>query len=290
MRSILPPKPPSTEFRWYAVSVFVHAVLLGLLVWVSTHTRSEYGVTHFIQLYDTPDEQRQFSMRFSNPTEGGVTVGETEVVWGTGPLALVPARSSSGAPTARLPVMQPESLTIGIAGASNLVPGAVVVGTRRPIGPALADGRVWVERELYIGDTEQGWGEFESELAMRVAAMLENVIVDSLLGPGMPNWVYDIGGQEWGIDSRFIHLGPVKIPTMLLGLLPAFQQGGNYELAQQAKWLADVRDQIVRQAASMDGMETFRRGMAELRARKDLERREQRRRDLVAGRDSVGQR
>ncbi len=94
-------------------------------------------------------------------------------------------------------------------------------------------------------------------------------------------------GYQWGVDSKFIHLGPVKIPTVLLALLP-IPATGNYEQAQQARGLADVRDQIMRQAQRMDDLETFRGYIKQLEERKRRERdEERRRRGIVAGRDSV---
>ena len=289
MRSFLLPRPPPTEPVWYVISVVVHAILLGALVWVSTHTRQEYGATHLIQLTRDDTEQRQFTMRISDPVGDGVEVAAPRARLGRGPIAMAPAPApvGSGVGGVRAPVAAPESLAIGIPGASVGVPGAIVVGTRRPIGPTYGDGRVWRIPRGYRSAKRGEWGSLETQLALRVVEMLDSVMVDSLLQQGIPRWVFTAAGQQWGIDQQFIHLGPIKIPTMLLALLP-IPDAGNYEAAQQARWLADVRQQILRQAARMDGMETFRRSIEELRARKQQEREEERRRqNVVAGRDSI---
>ena len=99
-----------------------------------------------------------------------------------------------------------------------------------------------------------------------------------------------IGGQQWGIDPEFIYLGPIKIPTVLAALLGFAQlpQMGNYELAQQQQWLADVRSQILNQAQRMDQMASFKRNVRAMEARLLREREEERRRRaIVARRDSI---
>ncbi len=197
-----------------------------------------------------------------------------------------------GSPAARRAVAIPDSLSIGIPGASGRIPGAIIVGTRRRIGPTFGDGLLWEETDVGISGEEEEWGAQETLLALEVAEMLADILEDSLWarGGGIPRWVTTIGGQEWGIDPQYIHLGPVKIPTVLAALL-AFSKLpdlGNYELAQQQAWLADVRNQILTQAQRMDQIKEFKRAVKALEARKRKERdEERRRRGIVAGRDSI---
>ena len=200
-------------------------------------------------------------------------------------IAVVPVHAR--AVGARIPISPPESLSIGIPGASTTVPGAIVVGTRRRLGPTFGDGQVW-QGPLDIWVQEEGeWGPMEAQLAMRVAEMLDSLLVDSLMGEGIPRWVFTAGGQQWGVDPQYIHLGPLKIPTFLLAFVPGLPQG-NYEQMQEARWLADVRQQILRQARDLDRLDQFRDYIAQLRARKLQEREEERRRrGVVAGRDSL---
>ena len=208
-----------------------------------------------------------------------------------GPVSISAVPVASGSPDARRPGAIPDSLSIGIPGASPRIPGAIIVGTRRRIGPTFGDGLLWEEADVGIIAEEQEWGAPETLLALEVAEMLTDILEDSLLvRGGIPRWVTTIGGQEWGIDPQFIHLGPVKIPTVLAALL-AFSnlpQMGNYELAQQEAWLADVRNQILTQAQRMDQMKEFKRAVKALEARKRKERdEERRRRGIVAARDST---
>lgn len=164
------------------------------------------------------------------------------------------------------------------------------MGTRRRIGPTFGDGLLWDETDVGIIVPEEEWGAQETLLALEVAEMLAEILEDSLWARGgIPRWVATIGGQEWGIDPQFIHLGPVKIPTVLAALL-AFSKLpdlGNYELAQQQAWLADVRNQILTQAQRMDQIKEFKRAVKALEARKRKERdEERRRRGIVAAPDS----
>lgn len=276
------------------MSAVVHAVFLGLIVWVSTHTRDTYNVTRLIRLYRAPDGQRQFTMRVPDPVGVGTKRGLPDASGGIGPIGPVSISAvpvgAFGFPGARRPGAIPDSLSIGIPGASGRIPGAIIVGTRRRIGPTFGDGLLWEETDVGIIGEEEEWGAQETLLALEVAEMLADILEDSLWARGeIPRWVTTIGGQEWGIDPQYIYLGPVKIPTVLAALL-AFSnlpQMGNYELAQQQAWLADVRNQILTQAQRMDQMKEFRRAVKALEARKRKERdEERRRRGIVAAPDS----
>ena len=287
MRSLLPPRAPNFEGRWYAASVVLHVVFLGALVWVSTHTPDPDRTVRLVRFFEEPTEPpRQFTMRLGDPVAGGVEIGEADAAGTLGRVSMAPVFVDAGRAGARTPISAPESLTIGIPGAITTVPGAIVVGTRRRIGPTYGDGSVWQgPPQLFRSETGE-WGPLEAQLALRVAEMLDSLLLDSLIGEGIPRWVFTAGGQQWGVDPQFIHLGPVKIPTALLAYLPGLPQG-NYEQMQQARWLADVRQQILRQAQDMDRLESFRGSIDQLRARRIKEReRERIRRGLVAGRDS----
>ncbi len=288
MRSLLLPRPPRFEAWWYVASVAVHVAFLGALVWVSTRTPDADRKVRLVRLFENPtDPPRQFTMRLGDPVAGGVEIAEADAAGTLGRVSIAPVLIEPwGGAGARTPISPPESLTIGIPGASTTVPGAIVVGTRRRIGPTFGDGSVWQGPPQVFLSEEGEWGPLEAQLALRVAQMLDSLLLDSLMQEGIPRWVFTAGGQQWGVDPMFIHLGPIKIPTALLAYLPGLPQG-NYEQMQQARWLADVRQQIVRQAQDMDRLESFRGYIDQLRARRLKEReRERIRRGLVAGRDS----
>ena len=220
MRNFVLPKPPGAGPQWYVLSVALHALVLGSLVWVSTHTRDTYGDTHLIRLYEGSDV-RQFTLRVSDPVGTGTTQRSPGALSGIGRVSIAAVPVDRARPGARAPGRDPGMLSIGILGASTTIPGAIVVGTRRRIGPAFGDGRLWEYVVLgAVGGEPQVWGDEETEMALIVAGMLSSIIEDSLVvRGGVPSWVTTIGGQQWGIDPEFIHLGPIKIPTVLAALL-----------------------------------------------------------------------
>jgi hypothetical protein len=70
------------------------------------------------------------------------------------------------------------------------------------------------------------------------------------------DWTTKIGGQTWGIDPQYIHIGPISIPTVLLGLLPIKAQinpgvadynrtigAMNAEIRAGAATAADLKDE-----------------------------------------------
>ncbi len=293
MRSFLLPKTPGVGPLWYVLSLALHAVVLGALVWVSTHTRDTYGAPHFIRLYQEPDATRQFTLRVSDPVGTGTTQGLPGALASMGRVSIAAVPVARARPAGRAPGRDPGTLSIGVPDASTTIPGAIVVGTRRRLGPAFGDGRLWEDVILgaIAAEEDQVWGDAETEMALIVAGLLSSIIEDSLVvRGGIPSWVTTIGGQKWGIDPEYIHLGPIKIPTVLAALLGFAQlpQMGNYELAQQQQWLADVRTQILTQAQRMDQMESFRRNVRKMEARKRREREEERRRRVVvAAQDSI---
>ncbi len=80
----------------------------------------------------------------------------------------------------------------------------------------------------------------------------------------LPSWTTRIGGKTVGLDSRWIYLGPLKIPTMLLALLPIRVQGNPTQAEFNAKlqvMRADLMD-AGRRAATYDD---FKQAMKDLR-------------------------
>jgi len=86
-----------------------------------------------------------------------------------------------------------------------------------------------------------------------------------------------VAGKTFGIDSAYIHIAGIKIPTAALALLPLRLPQGNYDEALRARHLDEMRQDIMRAAARAQTYQDFRRYVRELRARKDAEREFQRR-------------
>jgi hypothetical protein len=120
----------------------------------------------------------------------------------------------------------------------------------------------------------------DTVLVRRLRAMVDslNIILDSAQRDRqLPTWTTEIAGTKFGIDSQYIHVLGIKIPTAALGLLPIRLPQGNYGEMDRARKLQDLRDDLMRSAQRSATLEDFRRYVKELRKRKDAERDEARR-------------
>ena len=204
---------------------------------------------------------------------------------GARPRAARPA-GGAGAPRAARPVVPPP-----------LPESTVVVATPAPgpapalmppfvTGPQPGDGRLWVSprpalpaavAERLYGDTT---GRDEVAVA-RLRAMVDslNEIIDvEQRSNRIPSWTTDVAGTKFGIDSQFIHVAGIKIPTTLLALLPITLPEGNYGEQVRARQLQEMREDIYYSAQRAATLEEFRRYVRELRARNEAERELERRR------------
>jgi hypothetical protein len=87
----------------------------------------------------------------------------------------------------------------------------------------------------------------------------------------LPSWTFDVGGQTFGVDQRYIRLGRFSIPTALLALLPLNIQG-NVQALEREQRFASMRAEIQYQAGRAQGEDLFREQVNELRKRREAER------------------
>ena len=161
--------------------------------------------------------------------------------------------------------------------------------------PQVGDGKLWVSprpglpaavADVLYGDTAAR----HTAAIDRLKAMVDtlNQIMDQEQREHRrPSWT--LGGTpdkpQWGIDSAYIHIAGIKIPTMVLaGLGYLLKSGGNFDEDMRARQLADMRADIMQAANRAQSLAQFRRYVRELRERKQAERdADQRRR----GQDTV---
>lgn len=169
-------------------------------------------------------------------------------------------------------------------------------GRGRLIGPNFASGVLWVRPTLVVYDLDEALdalsliGGLDEIVASRILAFLDTIPRDSFALASAPSWTTEIDGQIFGIDGRWIHLGPIKIPTALLAFLPIPQ--GNIEEARAYEQLQRMRDEVLRQAATMRNRAEVNEYIRQMRERIDREREEERRRGgrrepVVARRDTL---
>ena len=160
--------------------------------------------------------------------------------------------------------------------------------SRVAAAPAVGDGRLWVSprpglpmavAEALYGDTAGR----NQQAINRLKAMVDslNQVLDQIQRDNRrPSWT--IGGTPdkptWGIDSQFIHIAGIKIPTPALALLGQFLPQGNFDEGMRARQLQYMREDIMQAAARAQSFQQFRSYVRELRERKQAEREAEERR------------
>ena len=148
--------------------------------------------------------------------------------------------------------------------------------------PQMGDGRLWVSPRpgLPAAVAEQIYGDTAAQHTAAIERL--KVMVDSLnqildleqRERRRPSWT--IGGTpnkpEWGIDSAYIHIAGIKIPTAVLALLGNMLPQGNFDEAMRQRQLDYMRADIMQAAARAQSLAQFRRYVRELRERKQAER------------------
>jgi hypothetical protein len=154
------------------------------------------------------------------------------------------------------------------------------VGPHIVIPPQMGDGRLWVlPRPALPGevaDALYGQPEHKDSVAVgRLRAMVDslNVIIDQeQRARQKPTWTTEVSGKVVGIDSQYIHVAGIKIPTAALALLPIRLPEGNYDEQLRARHLEDMRQDLLQAARRTETLQLFRKYVRELRARKQAER------------------
>jgi hypothetical protein len=148
--------------------------------------------------------------------------------------------------------------------------------------PQVGDGRLWVSprpglpapvADAIYGDTTQRRTAAIDRLKVMVDSL--NQVLDQIQREHQrPKWT--IGGTpdkpQWGIDSAYIHVAGIKIPTMALALLGNLLPQGNFDEEMRGRQLQYMREDIMQAAARAQTLQQFRRYVRELRERKQAER------------------
>ncbi len=143
------------------------------------------------------------------------------------------------------------------------------------IGPALGEGKLWVRplpappRELAEALTRTHLQLVDSAVAAIVQEYIDSVLsAPSAPGAKPPSWTTQIFGKTFGLDSKYIYLGGLKIPSAVLALLP-IKGGGTQMEFSQANRLAAIREDLQYAAQRAQTMEDFKRAIRELRAERE---------------------
>ncbi len=264
--------PPRRWPSWaIALSVGVHALLLLFKM----GAYAPPGRLPPARIYVLPpgaEGQRAFDMAYQVPggaARKGRAAGITPRPEQEQPPAPEPAAvEQPAAPEAPVVVQQPttppaEATDTGVG------PG------RRRIGPAMGEGKLWIHplpappREI-----AQTLAQTHAQLVDSAVSAIVQEYIDSVLNapvaPGQrpPSWTTQIFGKTFGLDSKYIYLGGLKIPSAVLALLPIKGGGASMEYSQ-ANRLSLIREDLQRASAKAQTMEDFKRAIRELRAERE---------------------
>ncbi len=146
-----------------------------------------------------------------------------------------------------------------------------------PIRPGAGDGRLWV-RPLPVPPQELARRLSKTHIELvdsAVTAIVQGYLDSIALEPGadqvqLPDWTTEVEGRKFGLDSRNIYVAGLKIPAIVLALLP-LPQAGNQQRAldHTGQWIADDLRRAAQRANTLD---EFKRAVQDLRARKKEEK------------------
>jgi len=251
--------------RWMAVSAVIHVVVIGLVV-LSIRAIPRPQV-QFIQLDDGGGAES--AMPAYHPPAGTTHAAAPR------PLRVQPAPApEESAVTAVVPQAITPAAPVAVAEVDSLP-----IDPHATIEPRYGDGRLWIR----VSDAVSGnlparraarempdhVARVDSALAEKIRTYMDTVPPDSFATREGPKWTTQIAGQTWGIDGKWIYLGPIKLPAMVLALLPL--PSGNYELAQRNMQLQRMREDLLQAAQRATNAVEFKKYVKELRERKEAE-------------------
>jgi hypothetical protein len=144
-------------------------------------------------------------------------------------------------------------------------------GPTRGMVPQFTDPRLWAPTEPAAVRPRTPTERLDSAIAMRVHHLEDSLnALGPQRAPGDWSWKGK-DGKKYGIDQKYIRLGPFSIPTALLALLPLNVQG-NPTAYENARHFGAIRAEILEQGARAARDEEFNQAVKDLRDRRQKER------------------
>ncbi|MGH7582925.1 MAG: hypothetical protein ACREL5_06860 [Gemmatimonadales bacterium] len=145
--------------------------------------------------------------------------------------------------------------------------------------PHYGDGRLWVEPlpEAPRQIARRLTGKTDAELADSAVTAMVQTYLDEMAAEhqanpeALPSWTTKIAGKTVGIDQRWIYLGPLKVPTALLALLPIRMQANPTEAEYNAK-LQQMRADLYEAARRAETYDEFKDALKALREQTEYRR------------------
>ena len=268
------PRPRRWSTWAIAISVAVHALLF--LVKVGAYlppSRLPPAQVYLVPL--GAEGERSFDMKYQEPG-GAAKKGKAAGITAR-PELEVPTPTPEPERIEAPPVEAPANLPPAQPADTPSVPAPRPPGRTVRIGPALGEGKLWIRplpappRELARELTRSHLDLVDSAVSAIVQAYIDSVLsAPAAAGAAPPSWTTQVFGKTFGIDSKYIYLGGLRIPSAVLALLPI--KGGTTMEYSQANRLALIREDLQRASARAQTMEDFKRAIRELRAERERQK------------------
>ena len=266
------PRPRRWSGWAIAISLGLHALILLVRVnpWLVPPRRP---APIFIVLPPGSEGSRAVEMRFEEPG-GAARKGRSA---GITPRQEEPSPSPEpvSQPAPPPAVAEPAPAPVPPAPAESVGPPDSLRGRYYRIAPALGEGKLWTRplpappRELAEAITRTHMQLVDSAVAAIVQQYVDSILnAPSAPGAALPSWTTQIFGKTFGIDSKYIYLGGLKIPSAVLALLPIKSGGATMEYSQALR-LSAIREDLAYAAQRAQKMEDFKRAVKELRAERE---------------------
>lgn len=212
--------------------------------------------------------------RSAGPVVAGRSGGDgTPASSAPAPALVAPAIVPDG-----VPALPAASEPAPVTGTGPLVGGG---GPTRGVRPSYTGPRVWSPPRGRILSAPRTTREvIDDAIRADIGRITDSVVA---LGPSRAptDWTIERNGRKWGVDEKFIRLGPVSIPTAVLALLPINAQANPVTMARERQLNYMNRD-IAFHAQRAINENEFKTAVRNLRIRKERERAQQKEREPVA--------
>ncbi|HEV2643873.1 MAG TPA: hypothetical protein VGT98_14250 [Candidatus Elarobacter sp.] len=147
-------------------------------------------------------------------------------------------------------------------------------GPLRGVQPRYTGPRVWGSPGEIATAPKTPAERLDSVIAGDIAAHNDSLrVAAGNAGRAPGDWTFEKNGRKYGIDSKYIRLGPVSIPTAVLAMLP-LNVTGNPTVYERERTLNSRHDEIFTQAQRGINDADFQKAVRSIRERKERERRE----------------
>jgi hypothetical protein len=143
-------------------------------------------------------------------------------------------------------------------------------GATQGVAPVYSDRNkgLWVPPAAVATAPKTVPAKIDSTIAASVKA--HNDTVAAYANQRQPgDWTFG-KNKDWGIDPKWIKLGPVQLPTAILGLLPLNVTGNPIQQQREAQ-LSAMHQDILYHARTAMNEDEFRQAVKEERQRKERE-------------------